>query len=328
MSDPMMIELTKAALTPLALNANAGDRILIVADTRTDSRVWEALAIAATTLNTQPTVAIMRPAKTHNAEPDGMVAAAMLKADIAIFVTTMAMAHSEAKRLAAKHGVKYILMEEVTPEILLHAGDVDSYQRLQPVGQRLKKLWDNGKTARVNSPSGTDFTVDIEGRDGFYLAGIVTRDEKLGRNGCAFPDGEAGIAPREGTAEGTIVIDATMHHLGGLADPITLHVEAGRVVSIEGKREAAALRRLLEKYGDEAAYTCPAELAIGINPNLEFTGNVRTDKKIAGTLHYALGTNHDFGGATKSAIHWDGVATGQTLYIDDTLVVDEGTICD
>ena len=44
------------------------------------------------------------------------------------------------------------------------------------------------------------------------------------------PTGEFNVAPVEGSANGKLVIDLTMHHIGRLLTPIELTVKDGRVV--------------------------------------------------------------------------------------------------
>lgn len=320
------IDLVRAASTVFELNAQPGDKVLIIADTQTDPSVWKSLATAARMADYDPVISIFSPRRAHNNEPPETVIPAMEEADLALFVTSRAMAHTDAKKRAVKAGTRYILMEEITPEILLNAGTADQYRALQATAQALHKAWTEGDKLHIKDDNGTDFTANISGRRGFYLAGIVTQDKEMGRNGCAFPDGECGIAPMEGTGEGVIVFDTSMHHIGWLNEPITLHVERGRIASIEGGVEAAKLRKIIEEHGDENALNCPAEVSVGLNPNFSFSGVARTDKKVYGGMHVAHGSSFDIGGTVKSNIHLDGVIGAPTLTIDGREVLRGGQI--
>ncbi len=132
------------------------------------------------------------------------------------------------------------------------------------------------------------------------------------------------MPPVEFTANGRLVIDLTMHHLGLLHDPIELVISDGRIVDIRGGIEARRLRDHLERWGDENAYVCPAEASIGINRAAMIRGVQREDKNIFGAMHFGLGTNIDVGGTIRSAIHMDGVVLEPTLYVDGEIRIQDG----
>ena len=139
-----------------------------------------------------------------------------------------------------------------------------------------------------------------------------------------FPTGEFNVAPVEGSANGKLVIDLTMHHIGRLGSPIELTVEDGRITDIDGGADARILRDYLETYGDDNAYMCPAEASIGVNAKALVRGIQREDKNIMGTMHFGLGTNIDVGGSVKSKIHMDGVILEPTLDVDGVRRIDHG----
>ena len=118
----------------------------------------------------------------------------------------------------------------------------------------------DAKECRVTSRYGTDFTYSVDGPDlrcrrcrrpDFDAYKIINFDKDENRTGgnlyyYLFPTGEFNVAPVEGTANGKLVIDLTMHHLGRLRSPIELTVENGRVTKIEGGADARILRDYLE----------------------------------------------------------------------------------
>ena len=190
---------------------------------------------------------------------------------------------------------------------------------------------------RRSAASGTDFTYSVKDRvfvpplptDAFDPYKIVDIDKDENRKGgnllyYLFPTGEFNVAPVEYTANGKLVFDLTMHHIGRLYTPIELTVVDGRIASIDGGPEARILRDYLEAYGDENAYMCPAEASIGINAKAVVRGIQREDKNIMGTMHFGLGTNIDVGGSIKSRIHMDGVILHPTLYVDGVKKLDAG----
>ena len=65
-----------------------------------------------------------------------------------------------------------------------------------------------------------------------------------------LPAGEAFVAPVEESVEGIVVVDGSMSPLGLLAEPIKLTIQRGKVIKIEGGREAEELSRFLEELSD------------------------------------------------------------------------------
>jgi len=199
-------------------------------------------------------------------------------------------------------------------------------------------IYGEAKDVRVTSALGTDLTYDVEGRifapslpgDGFdpFKAVRFIEDDVDGESlySFVFPGGEFTVAPVEGSANGTCVIDLTMHHLDRLSSPISLSIEDGRIVAIDGGADARTLRDFVATYGDENAMLFPAEASIGINPEARIVGNQREDKCVFGTMHFGLGTNIDVGGTIHSKIHMDGVMLSPSLYVDGQLKIEGGNV--
>ena len=91
-----MIELAKVFQTPLKLNAQPGNKILIMTDTGMDPLLWQSLATACACLDMEPVVTIMTPRAHHAANPasPAMCAALDPEVDLVIYLTSTAMAHA------------------------------------------------------------------------------------------------------------------------------------------------------------------------------------------------------------------------------------------
>src|SRR5690606_34760551 len=147
-----------------------------------------------------------------------------------------------------------------------------------------------------------------------------------GAGGCAFPDGETHICPVEGTGEGKVVFDLTAHSVGALSEPIVLTIEKGFVTNIEGGAQADVWKRILETHGDAASYNAPAEIALGLNPNVRPTGVMRTDKKMYGTAHIGLGDTVTLGGTCHAKLRLEGVISKPKIVVDGKTVAENGKI--
>jgi leucyl aminopeptidase (aminopeptidase T) len=322
-----MPEAIRYSRRPIQLNAEKGDHVLIVSDLETPGEVLDALVSAALSLDHEVSVATYAADLRSSAEPPRPVAEAMAAADVALLATRRGLAHTEATLTAARSGTRCIFMDGVTLDMLCHGAAAADYDRVAQLAARLGDRWNAGSSVRVRSELGGDLVASIAGRRAWELAGRVFSESWFGLSGCcAFPDGECGVAPVEGTANGTVVFDMSTQSLGALTEPIRLEIAASRIIGVTGGRQADQLRAELEAADDENAYYCPAEIAIGINEAAHETGLLREDKKLLGSCHVAYGANSDIGGEIRSSVHVDGLIRKPTIEIDGDAVVVDGLI--
>lgn len=318
-------EMISNAQKPFELNVEKGDSVTIVSDTGMDPQIWSVLNNAAQSLGLDPTVVLMSKRDAPQAEPTPQVRKAMLASDICLMATSQAIVHSDAGIAAQQQNTKLIAMEEVTAEMLAGGAASVDYEPILEHGRELRELWSNGTRATLTTPFGTEIETGLDGRAGYFACGTIEEQPGVDLYVAAFPDGEAGISPVEGTTNGTVVWDTSMHEIGMLDEPIRATVEDGYVTDIEGGREAEQLKQMLENASDPEAYNI-AEVSIGINPGATITGLMRQDKKSSGYIHVAVGANADTGGTIEAPIHVDGILSQATLTIDDTVVVKDGSV--
>lgn len=317
------MELVRNAQKPFRLNAQEGDRVLIVSDTKTDEAIWQALFAAANGEGLDPTLTLMTPREAHGNDPTEAIAEAMMSVDLCVLATSTALTHSRAGAAAQEAGVKCILMDEITTDILRSGAANADYGAMQSVATSLGEIYETGSEMHITSENGTDVVGNIDDQTYWPIAGRIVDNET--QTVCAFPDGEVGVAPDEGSTHGTVTWDTTVHGIGLLDEPIELTIEDGWVTDIAGGREAKKYEEVLDAHDENARY-CAAEFAIGINPNAEITGSLRTDKKAEGTVHIATGSNVDLGGTIESEVHIDGVIRYPSVWIDDEQIVERGEI--
>jgi 2,5-dihydroxypyridine 5,6-dioxygenase len=327
--DQQLREITEVFRIPLALNAKANDKILIITDTAMHPLLWQGLAAAATELNMEPIVTVMTPRQFHACDPASPIvqAAKDPALDLCVYLTSTAMAHAPITAELLDRGKRFLLMEELTPEMLRAGGPAAAdYAAMNVLGDKVAALFTAGKRVRVQCDNGTDLSAGIDGRPGRSVAAIIPQMRANGGGGCAFPDGEAHVCPLEGTGEGTIVFDLTAHSVGAITEPLRLTVQNGMVTKIEGGREAAIWRDIFERHGDANSYNCPAEIAIGLNPNVTPTGSMRTDKKLYASAHIGVGDTVVLGGTCHAKLRLEGVIREPLITIDDRVVAKGGKI--
>ncbi len=138
-----------------------------------------------------------------------------------------------------------------------------------------------------------------------------------------LPCGEGFIAPIEGTAHGTLVVDGTIAAIGRVSEPVELTVEAGHLTAASGAI-GERLMELLTAHGPDG--TNVAELGIGTNEKAQLTGKLLEDEKILGTCHVAFGASAAIGGTVQVPVHLDCVVLEPDVSVDGEPLVRGGEL--
>lgn len=303
------------------LGVKAGERVLIVTDTRTSSSLPMALGGQALALGAEPVVTIMAPRSRSGVEPPEPVAAAMLEADVVVSVASTSMYHTEAKGAAQRKGVRGCFNAPSGEDAWIRGAMTADFLKVREVSERLADRLRGRKTIRVTSPAGTDLVASIEGREPKgWLTGICRNPGEV----SAYPGGEVSLPPVEGTARGRVVIEHVMTDLGLLSSPITWIVEGGQVVAIEDGPDARRLEAHVEGVANARNI---GEIGIGMNPAARLTSDITESKKKLGTAHVAMGDSAgEYGGTVVSDVHLDGMVLDATIEVDGGVVVDRGEV--
>ncbi|MEW6402189.1 MAG: aminopeptidase [Chloroflexota bacterium] len=302
------------------MGVKPGENVLIITDLDNMDRA-EGLAIASFMADAEPIILCEPSLKKFTSEPSKLVRECMMNADVVfvslpLFYSTL-LFHTQARKDTVKTGVRLGVVclnsenADVTKEEIMQT---------KKLSEQLATLLTQAETVRVRTKKGTDITMSIKGRKALAFSGLMNRP---GDSGMIPHYGEAAIAPVEGSAEGTVVVDGSMSGLGLFREPVVWRVQKGKVVEITGKEDAQRLKDLLKK-ADENAINI-AELGIGTVARGEITGN-DDDKKLLGTGHIAIGNNLFGGGSINSNIHLDGIFRNMTLELDGSVIMEDGVL--
>ena len=188
------------------------------------------------------------------------------------------------------------------------------YAALDKQQEQVAMLLSGAKQVHITSPLGTDLRLRID-----------QRPIHLDRDG--IPRGEVYVAPHEDSANGVAVIDRAF--VGRyLVKQLRLTFSEGRLADVDAPDPSGAgsLRELLAT--SEGDKDIIAEFAIGLNPGVTGpVGIIALDEKIGGSVHIAIGMNESFGGKNRSNLHLDLVILRPTVWLDDTLTIDNGVLC-
>jgi len=255
--------------------------------------------------------------KINGEEPEPEVAKLLLKYDILLLITTKSLSHTNARKKASKKGAKVITMPGITKRILNRCVDID-YTALKTLHEKIHKLMKKAKKVRITTKKGTDLSFKIYNNKVIYKTSMNREGDFHN-----IPMGEVFVSPKEGTAEGVYVVDASQAGVGKLKKPIKLRVKKGYVSDFDGYSEAKELYTMLMKVGDKGAFNI-AEFGMGTNPKAKVTGNILEDEKVMGTCHIAVGNNYSFGGKVNVPIHLDGIIKKPTIYFGRKMIMKEG----
>lgn len=305
-----------------ALGVRQDDVILVVTDPVSQC-FGEAFAAGFASLGFPATLLIMPVTRTDGADPPVVVGGAMRRAGLVVAVTSRTLTHGQATLEARREGARILSMPNLNERLFLSPA-IFGGAEMRARTVRAAELFTFAEKAQVRTSSGAELEVPLGGwrRPSGADTGEVTEPGITGN----LPAGEALIAPVEGEAEGTLVVDASVSGGIGLLDhELLLTIRGGRVVKVEGGPQASLLARLLEDSDENA--TNLAELAIGLNPKAEIIGNMLLDEKLEGTAHVGIGNGQCIGGLVYSNIHLDALFRAPTICLDGEPLLEEGRLC-
>lgn len=306
------------------LAVKTGENLMIICDPGSEMEMVYALAEVAQEAGAEYTIAMM-PSRGHERKNEltEPIVQGLQATDCMIGITGHSGAPTYAKAvndLINAKKVRSISMVMRTMDNFTQGGALADYDLLYKEGKQLAAFWEKAESIHVTTPSGTDIRAPIAGEKVFVECGFATEPGME----AAFSDGEVSQMPRVNTAQGTIVVEGPIAHIGKPDSPISFKVEKGRVISIEGTcPQADELREIVETI-DNAANI--AEIGIGLNPMSRRNGDFEEEKKARGNVHVALGDNIFYGGDVYSPVHMDMVIYQPTVTLDDRVVVDRGQV--
>jgi leucyl aminopeptidase (aminopeptidase T) len=299
------------------MGVSPGEDVLVVCNPVTEE-IGALMRIEAQGDGADATLAVMSERDSAAAEPPRAIAAAMVAADVVLAPTIQSLSHTAARKEASEAGVRIGTLPGVTEEMLIRlmTGDLDEIRRR---GWAVVSALNSGSEVRITCRHGSDLRFGLEGRLGIVDAGELSSRGAFGN----LPCGEGFIAPLEGTAEGTLVVDGSIADVGLLETPTSLTIREGRLTDTTGS-DGGRLMELLSEHGPDG--TNLAELGIGTNEEAILTGNILEDEKILGTAHLAFGASAAIGGTVQVPVHLDCVILEPTVEIDGETIVSGGDL--
>lgn len=304
-------------LIDICTKVKPGETVLVITDMY---KIDIAKVIAGTAMDrgAEAIVTVIEPRERNGQEPPIPVAEAMKKADVVFTPVTNSITHTHAVKNAAAEGARLIVMTDFTEDMMIRGGLEANFAELKPVCKKVADAFANGNKIKLTTPVGTYLEMDITGRRGNALYCIVEPGEF-----STAPTVEANVSPIEGSANGKLVVNASIPYLGigVITEPMIVDIADGFITRIEGGGQAEILRKDLESHGDRSAFNI-AELGVGLNPKCRMCGIMLEDEGVISTCHIGIGTNITLGGNTKAPIHYDLLVWEPTVEVDGQVVIE------
>lgn len=304
---------------------NPRGKALIVTDLELVSSA-QILAQVAYANGAEVSICIMTPREVDGQEPPETIAAAMQKAEVILTPVSKSLAHAKATEEATAGGARVLSLTALTEELMASDAWEANFEKERPTVEKVAQLFTQAKEVKITSPAGTNLKVSADGRKGNAHSCLVDRPGQF----SAAPNIEANFAPVEGTAEGTFVADGSIPYLGIglLSTPVTFIIEKGKVVKIEGEKEAKKIRDIWVEQHDPNVYNI-AQVAVGLNPKIKAvigTLGCNYDEGAFGTVHIGIGTSSTLGGTVRAPTHFDAVMNKPTMELDGKVLLKDGEL--
>ncbi len=308
------------------MDLRRGENVLIVCDSTTTD-IGQVLHDAASRRSDRVLLVVMPKGRHHGDEPPAPVANLMRQQQVVIAPTRYSLTHTRAVRQAIKDGARVATMPGMTMEMFTEGGMSADFNIIKKNISEMGSVLRRKRIVNVKSETGTNVTFEVNWRDWKYDDnGICNRPRML----TNLPAGKIFTMPREGTMNGTIVIDGSWDST--LVDePVVLQIENGLVVDVKGGTAAAQIRQTfgeaakrLRSKEQEAVWTI-AEFGFGMNPNARLMGSVLEDEKRLGSAYFSIGDNTRLGGTAAVGIQISGVLASPSLWLDETALLEDGT---
>ncbi len=299
----------------LAIRKN--ERLVVVAD-QPNLAVGQALYAAGLHRGAEVSLMIMETRNAHAEDPPRPIAEALLHADAAVLATVFSLSNSEARRKAVSSGVRLISLPGCCEKMLLSGAIEADFEALKPLVEKIGALLSNGHLLTVESALGTGLRIRLCGHRSLNQTAMAREPGTW----APAPLIEAAVAPCIDGVDGILVVDGVVIPGGVPERPLEIGIVQGRVVAIEGGRDADRFSAFLASFDHPNLYQV-VEVGIGLNPKSTMgRGLMAEDESQFGTIHLGVGEGRTFGLPVSAPSHADLVIRKPRVTLDGREILD------
>lgn len=323
--DDFEFELTKAARTLIEgqLKVKEEETVVITADTKSNSRVVDAVGSAVSSTGAKPVVIWLKTPSDVGKEADPMLpkdvlTAALKETDVWIEFNSKWLLYSTPYDVAMEENenLRYMCLVGMNPEMMVRCIGQINYPRFKEFMQAMTKMTENAERIRMTTPSGeeVEFNNKIDQEVDCDAGDAETP-------GPHFLAGQIGWVPDIESVNGTITFDGSVAPpCGKLEEPIHLEVEKGEIIKVSGGKQASEFDRWLKDF-DHPQMRKLAHVCFGFNPGCKLTGNILEDERVWGCTEWGIGNMPPDRPAPS---HTDGVSLDTSVWMDGEKILDKG----
>ena len=270
---------------------------------------------------------MMPPTQKTGKEPPLPVSDIMRKNRVIIIATKDSLTHTRARAAATREGARIVSMPGIGRISFESGGMTADYNALQREVSGMGSIFRRRRRVSVKSEAGTD--VEFLTGDRWILedTGICNRPGQIAN----LPAGKVFVLPKEGSMNGTIVIDGSWEGRM-LEEPLALKVEAGIVTEVSGGEIADEISAVfdvarlgLRSSKRDQVWTV-AEFGFGMNPKAALMGNKVEDLVVRGGAYFGFGDSTHIGGNARVGIHLRGSLVDPEVSLEGSVIVSDGKI--
>ena len=324
-----------------------GERVLIIADSRTPADITNAFFGEALTLGADASVLQVPvpppPALQTSTKWSPVVTGAASEADL---IVDLAVGYARFIVEAMQRGARVISPgdgtgNELLADVLLRTMGRADITALRREADRIAEMFTVASEAYITSDAGTDLTIDLDGLVGEAVDGFLW-DPDRGEYKARWellPPAQPGVTIPAGRGIGIIAVDGFVlwepEDIEVPTTPVLLEVEEGVITRIYG--DAGFARKLsvwLESFSPDRSVFQLAHCNVGTNPQAQLTDHQEFER-LRGTITFGWGDTAILAELVPldetqpwvaSPVHWDTMIRLPSLSLDGRIVVDRGVI--
>ena len=320
LDEKRMAEVAKRVVEQV-LALKPGETASIIKDGNDPGPFGAIIAEAVQRVGAEPVQLIIVPRTIGGQELPEPVAGALVRSSAMITISRWVTAHNRAISAALGAGMRSCNLRNYQGGMLESPGMTTDYEVVRRNALAVDALMEKAKELRFTTAEGSDVTMKLAGRKGKAQTGFADQPGRF----TGLPDGEATVAPLEGTTNGVIVNPYMLDKIGQVTEPLRVEIKDGWIVKVEGGKQAKEINELFAQF-DANAKRIASQFALGMNPGCRIVPDTKEVSKKLGTLHVAMGDNISLGGTVQSGLHIDYVLLNPTVWLDGKLLLENGKL--
>jgi 2,5-dihydroxypyridine 5,6-dioxygenase len=300
-----------------------GDEVVVYADTGKSPAIVESFFASALALGVEPILAVFPQRRVMLQEPMRSALELMKASTMVVDCATDAWLYTKGLNAILDGGGRVLQVLAEEPSLARMTPTTGLVRRAEAAA----RMFEQAKEVRIESDAGTNIVADCHGRPGWGQDGVVRKPKDWDSAATAI----YAVAPLEDRMHGTMVLEPgdfiwTFPEPMHLRERVTLTVDGGRLVKIDGGDQALRLERWLRSFDDPNSYVI-AHTGFGGDPRASLD-RAQEVESLEGGINIAFGGNlfRGLGGKTRAKSHVDIVVMRQSMFLDDELVVKDGKI--